>query len=119
MAKRDRFRNLVWMSRLPSDIRGDGLRLQADRRQGVAACIATLTHDYNLWIEMEMSGQEYVLRCYPRPSSDLLPVPHICASYKGDRLSAVLNCAVHDYAAHMDAPGKTELSRTEVPRWVA
>jgi hypothetical protein len=119
MAKRDRFRNLVWMARLPTDIRDDKFRVIADMKRGVADCITILTHDQNLWIEMEQHGGEYILRCYPRPSSELLHVPRICASYRGARLSAVLNCAVYDYENHMDNPGATELSRLEVPRWVA
>lgn len=119
MARRDRFRNLVWLKCLQTDMADGRVRASYSAPQPIKDSIRDLTAYFGLWIEMELVDGFYFLRCYPRSRVGAEARPGVCASYKGESLAAVLHVAVQDYTQYMASPAAAELSRYEACRWVA
>lgn len=118
MARRDRYRDRVWLRKLPGDPADGNLTQQPDRYAPMSDIISQLTGEYRLWLEVEKDAATYYVRCYPMTPADHAITPQICASYSGLHLLAVLATALNDYVTYADKPTAAQLSRQEHVRCV-
>ena len=119
MARRDRYRQLVWLQRF-SDDPEEGKMITVNASRGsIYDNLCFLTGELNLWVEVEQDGKSHKVRCYPRTMTGDFRGPKVCASYMGHRLYALFEAAVRDYGKYLEAPHLATLSPYEAGRWVA
>ena len=119
MARRDRFKQLVWLRSLPGDPDDGTYTHPGVVAESLTSTIHKLITEHGLWIEYAHEGKHFTLRCYPRTSGGPTGGPRVCASYKGTSLTRVTTAAVRDYAQYMENPSAASLSPYESVRWVA
>ena len=118
MRRRDRFANTVWLARFAGEVGGGQA---ADRCAGAPLrledCIDFLTsHGY--YVDMEMVGAEYCVRCIPIREKQPIRLPPVALSYRGPDLSSVLDQAACDVMRLKRGEDSWELSVKERVRWV-
>lgn len=119
MSRRDRYKGLVWLKRVVGDP-PDGKIVPATYTKGsIHDSLTGLMEEMNLWVELEMVGDVYKVRCYPRQIGELRQGPKVCASYSGGRLAALLAVALLDYRQYQFDPAQAEMAPYEYVRWVA
>lgn len=118
MARRDRYRDRVWLRKLPDDPSDGNLVAPAKPLAPMSFLVSELTGKLSLWLEVEKDLGIYHMRCYPRVPAEGALTPQICASYSGHHLLALMAQALCDYTAYQERPTGAQISRIEHVRWV-
>lgn len=119
MRRRDRYTNLVWIKKMPSDP-AQGRVLEPPRLDSTQhELVVFLTGPCGLVLEMEYRDNHFELVCVPNESLEHMGKVRAAASYTGKSLYSLLACAMRDYQVYAASPYGVEWSPRRVIRWVA